>query len=244
MDFVDTVKLLVRRWFVFLGILIPLGAGSFLYVKQTPPKYKATANVAFTGPAVTPPKSATTVAPTNPLTPTDLSLIVHDYLTSARTVLTIQGKGDAGYAVEDPTNNPSPLMSITATSTNSAAALKTVNDLLALARTEVSTSQSGINVDPKAWDQMVLVTGPGPVTRQSAGKVRAAAALGILALIVALAATFIADNILTRRKERRRARVAAEEAEKSEVDTDGTASPVWVIGARNGTTDSASDVRR
>lgn len=203
MDFVDSVKLVLRRWVVFFGVLVPLGALAFLYVQHTPAKYRATANVAFVGPATRTTSSELKAQPINPLSPTDLSIIVHDTLASASTGQLMQGKGDAGYTVSDPTNNQSPVVSLTATSTAPATALKTVDDLVAIARQQSALSQAGVGAGKAYWNQVVVITGPGPVTRQSAGKVRAAAALGILGLILAIAAAFVADSILSRRSRRK-----------------------------------------
>jgi hypothetical protein len=217
MDFVDAVKLIARRWLVFFAIFITVGVMAFAYVHKLPAKYKATSNIAFVGPSTTA-GSGTAAArgakasaqPANPLNPTDVSLIVHDVLASVTTQLSVQGMGDAGYSLTDPTSNQSPVMTITSTSTSPGLAVKTVNDLISKARNALGASQARVGAGPANWNQLVVVTGPSPATRQSAGKTRAAAAFGILAVLLATFGVFIVDNVLTRRQARLAARRQAE----------------------------------
>lgn len=199
-------------------ILVVLLAGA-AYVVKKPPPWQASTTLELIPPQFPPNPN---VAPSkrgtlNPFQSFDSSFdIVSSLATqrasaaSARATLGAQGFLSS-YAIVnytiganpvDTSGNPTPLLEVVVTSSDPAAAERTVSAVADLLTSEVNDLQASIGAPSSTWISTAVVSPPAAAQLHTS-RTRALAALGVLALVAAIAAARVLDGLLARTLEAR-----------------------------------------
>ncbi|MGZ8761763.1 MAG: hypothetical protein ACXW2Y_00390 [Acidimicrobiia bacterium] len=213
MDFIDACKVVLRRWYVAVPLLLLTFAGTFLAFATASADYSAKGSLILIQPAsrVVKEGEPADVCATNPWCPEG------DVLSLANvTTLTMDDPEvydqlldphpGASYEVVLNAENRSAIMELTATARTPKDALDTLRDLSAQVEKELNERQVAgrgavdTPVDPRDLVTTSQVTMANRARPQSGGKLRAAAGAFGLGIAVTLGATFLAESMAVSRR--------------------------------------------
>lgn len=219
MDLFTALKVIVRRWYIVLSILVLSGVVTAMVVGSVPASYRANGSLIVASPGGS---TEPDVAP-NPFTNLDYSAglvanIVAGLMQQkpAREKLVAAG-ADPTYVMGTPTGTTTPLISIEGTSDTPEGAIRTVKLILAATQEQLIASQRDAGAPPETWVRSIVLSSPVAADRLVGGKVRALVAISALGLAAAVSTAFIVDGIAVRRK-------AA--PEDSDAQDEGSTAPV------------------
>lgn len=209
MDFLTAVKVVVRRWYVALPVLIVAAIVTQNVVQGVPPSFRANGSVIVASPGL--PRGTDPSAPpvaVNPLTNLDYTASVVASIVAGlmqdravKEELVAQG-ADPSYTLGTPPNTNAPLLGIEATAESPDKAVETVRLVIQGIQDQLERRQGEAGAPPDTWIRAIVLTSPTEAERQTGGKVRAAVALGALSLAAAVSMAFLAESIAFGRKRR------------------------------------------
>lgn len=204
MDLLDLLKLMFRRWYVTVPVLLGTVAGALALGNSIQPEYKTSAAVLLVPPttATAGPAPGASPQPGNPwlrvgenamAQAVQISVSSHDYRRRVATA-----GGTAPYEVG--LVNRSSILTIDVTATSTASALATVTAVTRLIKDEVAARQAGYR--PRPGEQITTeILDPGLNVTQSRSNVfRAQIVVGAVGLLVAAVLAVVTDALLRRRK--------------------------------------------
>jgi len=220
MDFWETLKVVYRRWYITVpAFFAALGLVGLVYA-AVPHKYQSNAVVVLTAP----PTGATTgvggknpFGITNPLLNFDQGLslsasILIQALLSPETVSTLglRPNDKTSYEVTNGSTNPEllitgPFLYIQGTSSSPEAAQDIVRKVAARASVDLAARQEQLNAPASTFISVSQVVPATPAVALKGGRLRAAGAAGVLAVVASLSAAFAFESFATRRKRRSKA---------------------------------------
>ncbi|HVQ96199.1 MAG TPA: hypothetical protein VMU51_34595 [Mycobacteriales bacterium] len=201
MDFVSALLVLVRHWLVVLnGAVLTIGATVALFV-AVPPTYQATSSSVLLVPAQ---PGATEAGQLNPYLGFGSSLGIVAQITARRMnnpatgeKLTKQG-ATAAYLV-DIVPGDAPMLSVTATSQDEQAALRTAKIVNSAISTELRDSQVALGAPTNLLIQTSPVTTATQAVLKRGSQIRALAAALVLGIAGTIISAFIAESVRVRR---------------------------------------------
>ncbi len=213
MDFIDACKVILRRWYVAVPLLLLTFAGTYYSYTSASSNYTAKASLVL----IQPPSRLSTdgesavVCPTNPWCAGGDVLNLANI--TARTMDDPKLQGElldphpgASYEVLLNAENRSTIMELTTTARTPDDALATLRDLIAQVDdtlNERQTERIGVvetPVDPLDLVTISPLTTAQQATPQSGGKLRAAAAAFGLGIAITLGGTFLAESLAVSRR--------------------------------------------
>ena len=204
-DFVSALLVLVRHWLVVLnGALLTIGATVALFV-AVPPSYQATSSSVLLVPAQ---PGATESGQLNPYLGFGSSLGIVAQITARRmndattgAKLTKQG-ATASYLV-DIVPGDAPMLSVTATSRDEQAALRTAKIVNSAISTELRDSQVALGAPTNLLIQTSPVTTATHAVLKRGSQIRALAAALVLGIAGTIVAAFMIEGVRVRRAKMR-----------------------------------------
>lgn len=215
MDFWGTVLVLFRRWYVSVPAFVLSVAAAFGVYATIPTVYVSSAVLVLTTPT-----TGGTV-PANPMIRTALINPMlnfeHGLSVSASMLIAVLGSpdvvrelgagegGDTEYQVTNGSSNleslaTSPLLFVEANSTSPERATQMVHRVIARAKAELRDRQRAVKAPTGTHISVYEAVPPTAPQPQHGRRLRATAAALGLGLFASLAATFAAENLLTRRQ--------------------------------------------
>ncbi|GIF71225.1 hypothetical protein [Asanoa siamensis] len=203
MDLLDLLKLVVRRWYVAVPVVILTLAAAVALGSSIQPEYKTTATVILVPPttSVSTPANGATPAPGNPwlrIGETQMAQAVQIAASSgeARQKVVAAG-GDSAYEITLVTR--SSIMSVEISSETSAKALATVEAVTKLISDEVKARQA--EYKPKAGEEIsTQVLDPGLNVTPSRSNVLRAQIVVLAVGLLLMAAAVVAYDAIARRR--------------------------------------------
>lgn len=207
MNLGQTIRLLLRNWFVFVPVLIlALGSAAWAYA-STPPQFEVHESVLFLPPAL---PATATVPGTNPYLTfgTSISITAHVFsqlLTSDDVKNRLARRGASGLYTALPSVDGTPVLQLTATDPSADLARRTLAGLEAFIIDDLEARQRASGAPVTTWIRATVVTDPQPPQRSRADGLRTGAAVGTAGLLLALTAPFAVEVLAARRRTRTRA---------------------------------------
>ncbi|MFC7545816.1 hypothetical protein [Plantactinospora sp. GCM10030261] len=213
MDLIDLLKLMARRWWVTVPVLIATVAGGIVVGQHVRPEYKTSASVVLVPPTteVAAPAPGASPRPGNPwlrVGTVEMAQAIQIVASSGRArAAVVAAGGEARYEVTVLTR--SSILTIDVTGTGPDRARASAAAVTRLIGDEVANRQAAYQ--PRPGEQITTdVLDPGLDVRQSRSNVlRAQIVLLALGLLVATTVAVVADAII-RRMARRRVRSAGD----------------------------------
>jgi capsular polysaccharide biosynthesis protein len=207
LDFWDLTKLLYRRWYLTVPMLLLTGVASIWTLVGVKPNYIATAYIQLVGPVIQPTEPGQQSADQrNPWLQQGLNPLANAGVVTVQDYSVIQALHDAGYSdtFTAQLNSGAPLVTFEITGSSPAQATATANEIVARFQRSVADLQTASGARPSD-----LVTAKrldlGTNIQESNARVkRAVVAVGGVGLLLTIGLTVGVDAVL-----RRRSRAAA-----------------------------------
>jgi capsular polysaccharide biosynthesis protein len=207
LDFWDLTKLLYRRWYLTLPMLLLTGAASVWTLVGVKPNYIATTYIQLVGPVIQPTEPGQQSADQrNPWLQQGLNALANAAVVTVQDYSVIQALHGAGYSdtFKAELNSGAPLVTFEITGSSPAQATATANEIVARFQRSVADLQTASGARPSD-----LVTAKrldlGTNIQESNARVkRAVVAVGGVGLLLTIGLTVGVDAVL-----RRRSRAAA-----------------------------------
>jgi hypothetical protein len=218
MDFRATVRVVIRRWYVVLPVLLIALAGVAAMYRSAPVQFQSNAVLLLHSPATGGTQYANGFQPdkTNPLLNSgrglDLAgtvLIQAMQTTSFTNLIAVPDDNSTTYSVNNGTDNPElvtngPFVFITVTSSSPQAAQDLVRRAVAAARSELGRRQAMLGAPPSTFVEMTEIIPASDPAPLRGGGLRAAAAALALGMLLALSSAFACESLVHAREVRRR----------------------------------------
>lgn len=203
MDLGEIMRILRRRWRIFVpGLLVTLLVAAGAWAK-IPPKYQSQATVSMMnskqGSAIQPFNGNAYLAFDSTLTDTADFLARDLSSAAAGQQLAQQGVTDS-YTAALSSNAMGPFITLTVTGTDKAHVLKSEQTLVAFAGQELQRLQTEANAPVNSMIGVATVVPPEPPAKQSKSKIQLVAIAFLLCLILTLLTTFLTDTFSRRPK--------------------------------------------
>ena len=212
MDFIDACKVILRRWYVAVPLLVLTLAGTYFAYSTASANYSAKGSIILLQPAsrVTA-DGAGAVCPTNPWCAGGDSISLANVAARRMDDPTIKSEvldphPGAAYEVILNADNRSSILEISATARTPKDALDTLHDVTAEVRQHPRRAPENADVptacpvdarDLVRTDAVTTATRPSP---QAGGKLRAAAAAFSLGIAITLGGVFLAESMAVSRR--------------------------------------------
>jgi capsular polysaccharide biosynthesis protein len=200
-DFVSALLVLVRHWLVVLnGAVLTLGATVALFV-AVPPTYQATSSAVLLVPAQ---PGATEAGQLNPYLGFGSSLGIVAQITARRmndasTAEKLTKQGATADFLVDIVPGDAPMLSVTATSRDEQAALRTAKIVDVAISAELRDSQLALGSPRNLLIQTSPVATPSRAVLKRGSQIRALAAAMVLGIAGTIVSAFIAEGVRVRR---------------------------------------------
>lgn len=209
MDLFAALVALGRRWYLTIGLLIVLIAGTYVAASATKPEYKAEASVIVLGPSQDTPDPANLGA-NNPYLaagPAVFANVLSRAMASDATKQQILKSGGTGsYTVGQGTSTNGPIINIEATSTLPTVATRTAALLISAINHKATELQQKANVPLPSYIGTQTVTAGDKPSKLQGSRTRVTVAVGAMGGVLTFAAVLLLDNFLTARQTRQRRR--------------------------------------
>jgi hypothetical protein len=209
MDLLEAARVVRKRWYVMLPLLLLTIIAIFGIDRVVPTKYQATSTISLLASSQTVQGTAAAPGTKNAFLSFDASLNdMADFLVrrldAADSALQLQGLGvTEAYAAALAANAQGPFITLTVTGTNAEHVTASINTLLSYTKQELAGIQTQASVEPSAMIGSVVIVAPAPPTAQLKGKVQGVIGVGVSGLVFAFLATFVTENIAASRRRRR-----------------------------------------
>lgn len=210
MDFLTLLRILARRWYVVVPMIVLSVVVSMRTVSSVKPDYEAQGTMLLLGPresappASAPPEAAPTVV--NPYTSFTSSLstmavalqvVVTDG--THRRELADKGLSDDYDAV---VGEDGPTIEVTATAPSERVAVETLQTIFSMLSEELQQRQAAVGAPPQLQITAQPLVVPDDAAEVSVARDRAMAALAVLGLLATISAGLITDSLATNRQRR------------------------------------------
>lgn len=198
MNVAQAFRVLVRHWLLLvLGLALTAGV-SVLGYRATPAQYQVHESVLFLPPAL---PATATVPGTNPFLTFGTSInitsrVFAQLLTSQDVTSQLSSGGASAQYTVTPSVDGTPVLQISASDRSQLVATRTLRGLDAYITQELAARQSASGAPASTWIRASVVTDPQPPSRSRSGALRAAAALGLAGLLLALALPFAVEALV------------------------------------------------
>jgi capsular polysaccharide biosynthesis protein len=239
-DFVSALMVLARHWLVVLnGVVLTVGATLALFV-AVPPTYQATTSAVLLVPSQ---PGATETGQLNPYLGFGGSLGIVAEITARRMndgsmVDKLVGQGATADYLVDLVPGDAPILSVTATSRDEQAALRTARIVDAAVSAELRDSQLSLGAPANLLISTKPVTTATRAVLKRGSQIRAVAAVMVLGIAGTIVAAFIAEGVRVRRARMRadpghfdRRRKPRQRADDPPVDDHGLDQPTEAMPA-------------
>ncbi|MEV5691844.1 hypothetical protein [Micromonospora globbae] len=220
MDLWDLTRLLFRRWYVALPILLASVLTAALVGQSVKPDYRSTGNLVLI-PAPGPvepanPKQPTAERPKNPWGDLGLEALGNAAILKVLDQKTLKGLADSGLSdsITVQVTPRAPILYVEAVGNSPAQATATVREVIRLLVAEVAEQQKGFGVLPQDTITTLTLTDGADVEAVTSKVKRVLVVIVGLGLLITAAGT-IAVDVLLRRRQRRRGRVDVDEADEA-----------------------------
>jgi capsular polysaccharide biosynthesis protein len=253
-DVWDLAKLMGRRWYLTVPMLLLTVAGTVWTITTIKPDYTSTGTIILVPPADKTPLTTQELAKTNTWVELGEDVMAQAVTISVQTQATrteIAADGLASATYEVSSEARSNLITVTGTAPTPEMAQRVVQRVMQQITTEVREQQAAFNPKPgRAITTQVLDEGDSIQVVTSATK-RAAVVIAGIGLLLTAAVSIVCDVLLRRRERRRterraerRARAAADGAETERtVMFEPAAGKAAVPRARTGSSDASRDLK-
>lgn len=203
----DVVRLLVRRWYVFVPLLcVSIVSATFAF-RTVAPTYSADASLLLLPPGsqdAAPAGGATT----NPIRGFDAGLVaagtvVSIVLMDAATADAMKRRGVDDYDVAIAPSSVAPVVNVSVSSRHEAVTMAGLQDLVTMFSAELARRQQVVGAPRSAWIRASTLSEAARPERAMGKPIRAAAGVFGLGALAALGLTFAVDGARTRRRQRR-----------------------------------------
>jgi capsular polysaccharide biosynthesis protein len=211
-DFATALRMVLRRWYVAIPVLMLTATSSVAVAEAVQPSYQVAATVVLLVPDGetfnAPDFSSETIS--NPYLQFTNSLkisaeVVSIVLTSDMTKQRLKQSGlSADYEVVPSTEiSPTPILTVTSTSRSERDARRTLTAVVRLLRTELARRQISAGAAGEALIQVQVASPPTTAKRVAGSTIRAVAITVALGLTATFAVAFLAEVLADRRRLRR-----------------------------------------
>lgn len=220
MDLWDLTRLLFRRWYIALPILLVSVLTAALVGQSIKPDYRATGNLVLIpapGPAEpADPKQRTEERPKNPWADLGLEALGNAAILKVLDQRTLKGLADAGFSdsITVQVTPRTPILYVEAVGNSPEQATATVQQVIKLLAAEVAEQQKGFGVLPQDTITTLTLTDGADVEAVTSKVKRVLVVIVGLGLLITAAGT-IAVDVLLRRRQRRRGQADADEADEA-----------------------------
>ena len=218
MDFSATVRVVVRRWYVVLPVLLVALAGVAAMYRTAPVQFQSNAVLLLHSPTTGGTQYANGFQPdkTNPLLSSgrgiDLTgtVLIQAMQTASFTrLIAVPDDGSTTYSVNNGTENPElvtngPFVFITVISGSPQEAQDLVRRAVAAAHGELLRRQAMLGAPPSTFVEMTEIIPASDPAPLRGGGLRAAAAALALGMLLALSSAFACESLVHAREIRRR----------------------------------------
>lgn len=205
MDFLTAVKVVVRRWYVVLPVMLVSAVITAGVVQNVPPAYQSAGSVLLASPGMAREDGAPAI---NPFANIDYSSsvvagIVAQLMESKEVrERLVEAGADPDYIVGTPTGSNAPVLGIESTAATAELSVQTVQIVMTGIQQELETRQRDAGGPPHTWIRAIVLTTPTEADVVVSGKIRALAALAALGLVAAVSLAFLVESIGVGRRRR------------------------------------------
>jgi uncharacterized protein involved in exopolysaccharide biosynthesis len=233
MDFTATLQVLIRRWYVVIVMLALAAGATFAAGMQVAPQYRATGSVILV-PASQATGDAKPASGTNPwsgalgTTASAISRVVTSPVVAQEVAL--RG-GTASYQVGTGVT-ASPIVDVIATGATPTEAIRTVEEVTAALRDELSRREDEAGAPKETWITVQDLTLPTHASQLLGSRTRVMLAVGALGLVATIGMAMLVDALAKGRRGRKSGRRAVEAVPVSfDAATSDVAAIVSTIGS-------------
>lgn len=226
-DLGSLIRIVMRRFYVALPVLLLLSAGAYAAASSVDPDYESTGALIFLGPGLEEVEfadGATALEPVNPFLNSagsigQLSEAIGLGLQSQRIRSEFAARGlEPGFEVGS--DDRSPIMQFRVKSSDYEVTAQTLEALMVWVEDDLATRQAGFNLSPEDVISTQRVSEGNEPTEGFTDRRRAEVLLFGAAILLTLVITVLADMLLTRRHQRRERRRRLEALKRSEPSQD------------------------
>lgn len=227
MDIWRALKVVGRRWYVSLTVLLLCAAATSSLVAQADAKYTANAVITLLPPSVKLPAEAPVETFTNPYMQTGIAHAAVSVASAANSdvvadQLKAEGLADVEFTVA--TFDGSPILSIIVDSNNFADTQRGVQVVIAGVQTLAQQLQlSAGSPEGQLITTQVLAPAPGAPVESLAPKTRVALGMGVATILAVMTASLVFDDLATRARRLHQARRTARTRKPEPGSTDPNA---------------------
>jgi hypothetical protein len=210
MDLVEVIRIIRARWYVMVPLLIVAIALTVGVDRSIPTKYQSTSSVSLLASQSATAGTATLPGTRNPFLSYGSSLndtadFLVRRLNSNDAANDLHGRGvTETYTVALAAAAQGPFITLTVTGTNPEHALTSMNTLIQYTAQQLEAVQAQASVQPQDMIRSMIITPPGPPTKQTKTKTQDVLLTAIGGLVFAFLATFMVESVLASRRRRRR----------------------------------------
>ena len=215
MDFLASVKIVLRYWWLVLLGLAATAAGAFAVVQRVQPSYTANGSVVFLRPAIDLPGStADGKAIRNPLLDFEGSLnvtteLMVQVMNGEQAAKDLLAKGaTATYAVEQNLETRSPLLLVSVRGLQPDLTIRTLSLVIEEAKSRLIAEQVAVGADSGSYITVRVLSQATEAALDRGSQVRAAAAVMAVGGVMSLSSAFLLEAIRRGRERRRLGLVA------------------------------------
>jgi uncharacterized protein involved in exopolysaccharide biosynthesis len=214
MDFWDSVRILVRRWYVVVVVVVFTAVGAGALATRIPPSFRAQSQILLVPPvsASVPQNpnqpSANSGSRSNPYLSFDQSLattadVLAKVMMSRETVERLRQQGaTADYDVGFGAQGPGPVLRVLVTGKTEQEALDTLDKVAGEISQELQRRQQQVNAPQETWIQVSVIQQAQQADRLWGRVIRAVAGVAAVGIMFAIICAFIVENIANRRLRR------------------------------------------
>ena len=205
MDFWTSIKVLARRWYVFIPALALSGVVTLALYHHLKPTYEAKSIILLVPPKATPTGNAAVLVPSNPylgfgnLNTVAAILSASETSPAAVSRLAHLGVTDTYTIVPDPLGQI-PELNVTVDGKSSVTVLAESKTIDSDISQYLVSTQNASSAPQLTWITTNLLSPPNAAL-QNKSRVRVAGAVGAIAVVVSIALAFMAESVAGRRKQ-------------------------------------------
>lgn len=210
MDLVEVIRIIRARWYVMVPLLIVAIALTVGVDRSIPTKYQSTSSVSLLASQSATAGTQSLPGTRNPFMSYGSSLNdTADFLVrrmnsnDAANDLRNRGVTEA-YTVALAAAAQGPFITLTVTGPNPEHVLTSMNTLIQDTAQQLEAVQAQASVQPQDMIRSMVITQPGPPTKQTKTKTQDVLLTAIGGLVIAFLATFMVESVLASRRRRRR----------------------------------------
>lgn len=210
MDLLDLMRLMVRRWYVAVPIVVVAAIAALVVGSSTKPEYQAEVSIVLVPPKTEAPETpdGKAPAPRNPwlqIGTTSMAQAIQIAVSSGEARAAVAAAGGDGGGYEAGVVSRTAIVSVEVATTSEAATRATVKAVSDFIAQEVAARQAPHK--PKAGEEITteILDDGGSIAVSKSNVIRAQVVVGVLGFLLAAAGAVVVDAILRRRTQSRMA---------------------------------------